>query len=110
MGKKRTAETLKKLSEAHKGYVIPSSQKEKIRLALLGRKRPKEVIEKIIASKRQSVIIKDVITSSILEVESTQLAAQYCKCHIETLYKKIKTQTLINKRYKVYYKKDIVES
>lgn len=54
---KPNAETRRKLSEAHKGYVMPESQKKRISKSLKGEKsiwhgkaKPKEVREKISAS------------------------------------------------------------
>lgn len=36
MGRKPSEETLKKLSESHKGYIMPESQKQKLRASLTG--------------------------------------------------------------------------
>lgn len=43
---KMSDEHRKKLSDAHKGYVMPSSQKDKIRQRLIGIKRSCETIER----------------------------------------------------------------
>lgn len=103
-GKILSMEHKRALSDSHKNYVMPDSQKEKIRQSLLGKNRPKKVIDKIIKSKQHAVIIENTITGEIIIKENTKIASEYCNCHIETLYSKIKTQKLINNTYFVKYK------
>lgn len=50
-GYEMTDETIKKLSEAHKGQIISQETREKIRLGLIGRSRPQEVRDKIAKTK-----------------------------------------------------------
>ena len=45
-GKKSSEETRRKLSESHKGYKMPDSQKEKIRAKIKGIKRSPETLER----------------------------------------------------------------
>lgn len=109
-GHKASEEAIKHLSEAHKGYIMPEAQKQKIRDSLKGKSRPIEVVQKIKNSKKHSVIIVNIITNQTIEFDSCIEAAEYCSCHIETLYKKIKNKQLINKKFTAIYKKDIVET
>lgn len=47
LGRKFSEETLRRMSESHRGYVMPQSQKEKIRIANTGRKMTKQNLERI---------------------------------------------------------------
>lgn len=50
-------ETRKKISEANKGRIISEKTKEKIRKSLLGKKRPKEIVEKTIKTKKEKGVL-----------------------------------------------------
>ena len=54
LGYKQTEETKKKMSEVGKGKHKSEEHKQKIRMALLGRKRPKEVVDKIVAVRKEN--------------------------------------------------------
>lgn len=51
-GKKASEQTRKKLSESHKGYVMPEEQKRKIGLASLGFRHSLETIKKMSESRK----------------------------------------------------------
>lgn len=47
LGRKFSEETLRRMSESHRGYVMPQSQKEKIRIANTGRKMTEQNVERL---------------------------------------------------------------
>lgn len=86
-GKKRTPETIKNISDAHKGYVMPQSQKDKIAKANSGR----------VYNKTKIKIVLDLYTGIFYDGMAD--AAKYSNVNKNTLGCQLRRKSKCNKRF-----------